>query len=107
MAGKPQWTDEDVALLRERFDAGDSAQAIANRLGLSRGAVCGKLHRLGLSRGGGPRAARAPAPARRKDKPAPKPKAVLPPLREPRRVASPPWGGQGKAQKAEAAFPNE
>lgn len=47
------WTDERLALLRVRFEAGDSASQIAIKLGdgLTRNAVIGKLHRLDLRRG--------------------------------------------------------
>lgn len=47
------WTDQHLALLKERFEAGDSATQIAVRLGdgFSRNAVIGKLHRLNLKRG--------------------------------------------------------
>ena len=43
------WTDERVVLLRELWAQGLSASQIAARLGgVSRNAVIGKAHRLGL-----------------------------------------------------------
>lgn len=45
-----QWTNERVALARELWQQGFSAGQIALRLrGVSRNAVIGKLHRLGLT----------------------------------------------------------
>ncbi|MGI9379687.1 MAG: GcrA family cell cycle regulator [Methyloligellaceae bacterium] len=44
------WTDERVELLKKLWSEGLSASQIANRLGgVSRNAVIGKVHRLGLS----------------------------------------------------------
>ncbi|WP_375464079.1 GcrA family cell cycle regulator [uncultured Methylobacterium sp.] len=44
------WTDERVALLRRLWEDGQSASKIAAQLGgVSRNAVIGKVHRLGLS----------------------------------------------------------
>jgi GcrA cell cycle regulator len=64
-----QWTDERINQLKELWGQGLTASQIAERLGgLSRNAVIGKAHRLGLSsrpspiRGG---AATGPRPARR------------------------------------------
>jgi GcrA cell cycle regulator len=43
------WTEERVELLRHHWSAGDSASHIANALGgVTRNAVIGKVHRLGL-----------------------------------------------------------
>ena len=46
------WTEERVAQLTQRWGDGVSASLIAEEFGegLSRNAVCGKLHRLGLGR---------------------------------------------------------
>lgn len=48
-----EWTDDRVVLLRKFFADGLSASQISEKLGagLSRNAVIGKLHRLGLRRG--------------------------------------------------------
>ena len=44
------WTDERVDLLKKLWSEGLSASQIANRLGgVTRNAVIGKVHRLGLS----------------------------------------------------------
>ncbi|WP_342152553.1 GcrA family cell cycle regulator [Methylorubrum sp. SB2] len=46
----PSWTDERVELLRRLWDEGLSASQIALQLGgVSRNAVIGKVHRLGLA----------------------------------------------------------
>lgn len=44
------WTDDAVAELRRRWEAGETASAIAKALGrrFTRNAVIGKAHRLGL-----------------------------------------------------------
>jgi GcrA cell cycle regulator len=44
------WTEERVALLRNRVDAGLTCAQIAREIGVSRNAVIGKVSRLGLSR---------------------------------------------------------
>lgn len=46
------WTDENVATLKRRWAAGESASQVAAQFGsgLSRSAVLGKVMRLGLSR---------------------------------------------------------
>ena len=56
-----QWTDDRVELLKKLWNDGLSASQIANELGqVTRNAVIGKVHRLGLSG-----RAKAPAPASR------------------------------------------
>lgn len=46
----PTWTPEKTELLRKMWQAGDSASTIAKALGdVTRNAVIGKAHRLGLS----------------------------------------------------------
>ncbi|MBE0453573.1 GcrA family cell cycle regulator [Roseovarius autotrophicus] len=76
------WSDERVDLLKKLWTEGQSASQIAKELGgVTRNAVIGKVHRLGLSnRNGGGAPAAAPAPAtpapeaaRPASKPAPKP----------------------------------
>jgi len=67
------WTDERVELLKKMWLDGLSASQIANELGhgVSRNAVIGKVHRLGLSgRAKTPAAAAAPAVRPRKEEPA-------------------------------------
>lgn len=68
------WTDERIATLRELWEQGHSASQIAGRLGnVTRNAVIGKVHRLGLS--GRPSPVRAERPARA---PVPQPAAPRP-----------------------------
>jgi GcrA cell cycle regulator len=59
------WTDERVEILKTMWTEGKSASQIAKELGgVTRNAVIGKVHRLGLSNrngGGGTGAAAAPA----------------------------------------------
>ncbi|MGX0878179.1 GcrA cell cycle regulator [Roseovarius sp. MBR-154] len=76
------WNDERVELLKKMWGEGQSASQIAKELGgVTRNAVIGKVHRLGLSNrnGSGTSAAATeakPAPtAEAKPKPAPKPAA--------------------------------
>ena len=49
-ANEPTWTDERIALLKSRFEAGLSCREIAADIGVSRNAVIGKLSRLSLTR---------------------------------------------------------
>jgi GcrA cell cycle regulator len=71
------WTDERITLLRTLWTEGLSASQIAERLGgVTRNAVIGKAHRLGLSGRPSPvRTERAAAPA---SPPSPRPIAVVP-----------------------------
>jgi GcrA cell cycle regulator len=69
------WTDERVELLKKMWGEGQSASQIAKELGgVTRNAVIGKVHRLGLSNrsGGGAAPAKAPVEAE-SAKPASKP----------------------------------
>jgi GcrA cell cycle regulator len=81
------WTRERIALLKRRWSRGVSARRIAQALGggISREAVLGKIHRLGLA---GPAPGRKPAAAegeRRararaaRSRPTARPEATLPP----------------------------
>ena len=79
------WTDERVELLKKMWSEGQSASQIAKELGgVTRNAVIGKVHRLGLSnRSGGaaPAAKRDPAPAAKpaeEEEPAPATVAATP-----------------------------
>ncbi|MCX7644050.1 MAG: GcrA cell cycle regulator [Rhodobacteraceae bacterium] len=67
------WTDERVELLKKMWSEGQSASQIAKELGgVTRNAVIGKVHRLGLSnRAGAPPG----TPEREPDRPEPKPAA--------------------------------
>ena len=100
------WTDERVELLKKMWSEGQSASQIAKELGgVTRNAVIGKVHRLGLSNrtaGTGPApAAAAPAAPKPEAKPkaaAPKPEAKPKPAPKPEPAAEP---------QAEAAAPTE
>lgn len=61
------WTEERVELLKKLWNDGLSASQIAGELGnVTRNAVIGKVHRLGLSgRAKNPSASAAPRPARK------------------------------------------
>ena len=94
------WTDERVETLKKMWAEGQSASQIAKELGgVTRNAVIGKVHRLGLSNrvGGGvvegePPEVAAPMAAPRPE-PAPKPAYVETPVRPaaaPERVATEP-----------------
>ncbi|QEW21626.1 GcrA cell cycle regulator [Marinibacterium anthonyi] len=80
------WTDERVELLKKMWSEGQSASQIAKELGgVTRNAVIGKVHRLGLSNrtsGAAPAPAASPAAAPKaeaKPKPAPKPEVKAKP----------------------------
>jgi len=78
------WTDERVETLKKMWGEGQSASQIAKELGgVTRNAVIGKVHRLGLSNraGSGGSASKAapkekPAAAKAPAKPKPAPKAA-------------------------------
>ena len=82
------WTDERVELLKKMWGEGQSASQIAKELGgVTRNAVIGKVHRLGLSNratGGAKSEAKAKPAAKAEAKPKPSPKT------EPARPASAP-----------------
>lgn len=80
------WTDDTVETLTRLWRQGDlSAATIARRLGVTRNAVLGKIHRLGLSK---PRRPRPPAiaPPPRPGKPRPIAPAARPPASAPVRT---------------------
>lgn len=75
------WTDERVELLKKMWSEGQSASQIAKELGgVTRNAVIGKVHRLGLSNrtGGAGSAAATPAAAAPAAATPEKPKASAP-----------------------------
>ncbi|OBY24279.1 GcrA family cell cycle regulator [Leisingera sp. JC1] len=90
------WTDERVELLKKMWGEGQSASQIAKELGgVTRNAVIGKVHRLGLSNrnSGGSKAAEpkekpAAAPAAAAPKPAAAAKPKPQPKTEPARPAA-------------------
>jgi GcrA cell cycle regulator len=90
------WTDDRIERLKKMWHDGATASQIADELGgVSRNAVIGKAHRLGLEqrpspvKAGEEKDARKAAPAAAAPKPAPKPPAPAP-KREP--VAAAPAG---------------
>tara|TARA_B100001179_G_scaffold52078_1_gene35303 strand:+ start:212 stop:907 length:696 start_codon:yes stop_codon:yes gene_type:complete len=109
------WTDERIATLKKMWEGGSTASQIADELGgVSRNAVIGKAHRLGL------KSRPSPVKAAEKKKPAPKPKpAAKPAVKKtaPRPVASPaptpapaPAPAQASTQPAprpDAAIPSQ
>src|SRR5688572_18473541 len=79
------WTDERIDKLTKMWEGGATASQIADELGgVSRNAVIGKAHRLGL------KARPSPVKANEKPEPAPAPKpAPKPAAAEPARTAAP------------------
>ena len=90
------WTDDRVETLKRMWGEGASASQIAKELGgVTRNAVIGKVHRLGLSnRAGGsakPAAGKEAAPAKEAPRArAPKPEAAKPEATEPASAAASP-----------------
>lgn len=82
------WTDERVETLKKMWAEGQSASQIAKELGgVTRNAVIGKVHRLGLSNrtpGKGEGEGEAPAEAPKSAAPQPKPAAAAPKAEAPR-----------------------
>lgn len=90
------WTDERIEKLTKMWEGGSTASQIAEELGgVSRNAVIGKAHRLGLKSRPSPvkandKAETAPAPAPKAAKPAPEaPRAAQPAARPAAPVAPP------------------
>lgn len=76
------WTDERIARLKEMWEGGSTASQIADELGgVSRNAVIGKAHRLGLKA--------RPSPVKEKEKAAPAPAATPAAARPAPRPAAP------------------
>lgn len=94
------WTDERVEVLRKMWGEGQSASQIAKELGgVTRNAVIGKVHRMGLSN----RAATAATPkAETKAKPAKPPAAAAKPKAETKAEAKPKPAVKVEASEAEA-----
>jgi len=75
------WTDERIETLTKMWEGGATASQIADELGgVSRNAVIGKAHRLGLKARPSPVKANEPKPAppRKEAEPRPAPKATAP-----------------------------
>jgi len=60
------WTDDRIEVLRTLWLGGNSASSIGDMMGLTKGAVMGKIHRLGIQRG-----TRKPDPIAKRPKRAP------------------------------------
>ncbi|MDP3341114.1 GcrA family cell cycle regulator [Frigidibacter sp.] len=107
------WTDERVETLKKMWAEGQSASQIAKELGgVTRNAVIGKVHRLGLSnRVGGPAAPepKPAAPARPEPAAAPRAETVAPraaPVVEDEPVAAAPAAARAEPPRpAPAAAP--
>jgi GcrA cell cycle regulator len=90
------WTDERIEQLKQMWEKGMTASQIADEMGgVSRNAVIGKAHRLGLQSRPSPVKAVEPAArkvpsAPRDPVPAPAPAAAAPPPPPPVTVAAPP-----------------
>ncbi|MBR9820453.1 MAG: GcrA cell cycle regulator [Rhodobacteraceae bacterium] len=101
------WTDERVELLKKMWSEGQSASQIAKELGgVTRNAVIGKVHRLGLSNrsGGGAQQPAAAAPkAEAKAKPAPKREAA--PAPEPKPEPAPQAAAPAPSPARKAIIP--
>jgi GcrA cell cycle regulator len=78
MSGK-SWTPAEDAVVEARWAAGDSAGAIAHKLGRSRNSIIGRVHRLDLPGRPSP-ISNAPPP---KPRPAYQPRQTLPSLAAP------------------------
>ena len=86
------WTDERIERLTKMWEGGATASQIAEELGgVSRNAVIGKAHRLGLKA--------RPSPVKANDKPEPAPRAAKPAPEAPRAAPS-------AAPRAAAAAPS-
>ncbi|HLL58528.1 MAG TPA: GcrA family cell cycle regulator, partial [Allosphingosinicella sp.] len=73
------WTDERIDRLKELWSNGMTASQIADELGgVSRNAVIGKAHRLGLQSRPSPVKPNEPAPAKAKAAPAAAPEPAEP-----------------------------
>ncbi|HBD92099.1 MAG TPA: GcrA cell cycle regulator [Gemmobacter sp.] len=99
------WTDERVETLKKMWADGQSASQIAKELGgVTRNAVIGKVHRLGLSNRVGPggkdeeEEVVAEAPAPKAEPPKPEPVAAAPRAPEPRPAAPEPRPAAAAAQ---------
>jgi len=93
------WTDERVEILKKMWGEGQSASVIAKELGgVTRNAVIGKVHRLGLSNRSAGGASKAPA----SDKPAASAKAAPKPKPAPKKPAAPKKAPEPVAAEATA-----
>ncbi|KWV94222.1 MULTISPECIES: GcrA family cell cycle regulator [unclassified Erythrobacter] len=103
------WTDERIATLKKMWEGGSTASQIAEELGgVSRNAVIGKAHRLGLKSRPSPVKANEKKKAPAKAKPAPKPvaKKAAKPAAKPA-PAAPAKPTAAPAPRQDAAIPSQ
>ena len=95
------WTEDRIATLTKMWEGGATASQIADELGgVSRNAVIGKAHRLGL------KARPSPVKAKEKAKPAPKKKAAAPaPKPAAKKAAAPAYRPAPKAAPTPTPVP--
>ena len=98
------WTEDRVETLKRMWAEGQSASQIAKELGgVTRNAVIGKVHRLGLSNRAGGNASATTAKPAAKEKPAkPAAKPSKPAARKPETAAAEPASEQSVAPEAPA-----
>ncbi|NNC53410.1 MAG: GcrA cell cycle regulator [Erythrobacter sp.] len=104
------WTDERIATLKKMWEGGSTASQIADELGgVSRNAVIGKAHRLGLKSRPSPVKAAEKKKAAPKPKPAPKPaaKKAAPRPVTPKPAPAPAAPAAKPAQKADSTIPSQ
>ncbi|MBX7500444.1 GcrA family cell cycle regulator [Qipengyuania mesophila] len=103
------WTDERIATLKKMWEGGSTASQIADELGgVSRNAVIGKAHRLGLKSRPSPVKANEKKPAPKPKPAAPKPaakKVAKPAAKTP--APAPAKPAAATAPKADAAIPSQ
>ncbi len=103
------WTDERIATLKKMWEGGSTASQIAEELGgVSRNAVIGKAHRLGLKSRPSPVKAndKKKAPAKKPAAPKPVAKKVARPAPKPA-PAAPAQPADVPAPKPDAAIPSQ
>ncbi|MGR3493188.1 MAG: GcrA family cell cycle regulator [Shimia sp.] len=95
------WTDERVEILKKMWGEGQSASVIAKELGgVTRNAVIGKVHRLGLSnRTSGAATPKTDAKPKTEAKTAPKKASVPAPMPEPKTESAAPVVALSAAQR--------
>lgn len=103
------WTDERIATLKKMWEGGSTASQIAEELGgVSRNAVIGKAHRLGLKSRPSPVKAAEKKKAAPKAKPAPKPAAKkAAPRPAPKPAPAPAATAAKPAPKQDGAVPSQ
>jgi len=102
-----QWTPERIELLRELWGGGLTAAQIAERLGgISRNAVIGKAHRMGLSGGSKPKARSRPRQTAVEPKSQPETRPESRPETQPEsRAAVPPPAAEIRSEPAAPPSP--